>query len=173
MLMPALASCNKTPEIDSGTTSRLVCKASNEEMAVRAAGNDAEQVVFTGDDILWFNASTKEIRFQNNILQKDIIQGVLSRTIKFYLDDEYLFSSMNCVSSLNSQIFDNLVFYYDMIENRFYFRDGYPDVSVLSPAAGAGDKSHQERRDRNMEQIKPEWDKFVHQLKLENKYREL
>jgi hypothetical protein len=170
ILSIALTGCGRTEDIEPpSAASGLIFKVSQSEMVTRA-GDDAnvERVIFTGDDILWFNISTKEIRFKNNISQKKIIEGVLNHAIRFYIDDEYLFSSMICVSDLNSQTFDNLVFYYSQIENKFYLKDGYPDVSVLQNSA-----EHQNRRDENMAEIKDEWDKFINRIKLEGRYREL
>ncbi|MDR2776362.1 MAG: hypothetical protein LBC19_16815 [Tannerella sp.] len=163
-----IAGCSRT---DDGRTppaepSGLIVKALQPAVVTMAGdGTDVERVIFTGDDILWFNGSTKEIRFKNNISQKKIIEGVLSRTIRFYIDGEYLFSSMICVSDLNSQTFDSPVFYYSQIENMFYLNDGYPDVSVLQNKT-----EHQNRRDENMAEIRDEWDKFIARLKLEDKW---
>lgn len=166
--MAFVTGCSKTDEQLSDTPSRLIFKASQQEVVTKSGSDtNVEQVIFTGDDIQWFNASTKEIRFKNNISQKVIIEGVISRSIRFYIDEEYLFSSMIYVSDLNSQIYDSFVFYYSQIENRFYLKDGYPDVSVLQNSA-----EHQDKRNENMAKIKAEWDKFINQLKLEGKYQE-
>lgn len=145
--------------------SKLIFKVPRQEVVTKAGdGTEVEQTIFTGDDILWFNASTGEIRFNNNISQKKIIEGVLARTIRFYIDDEYLFSSLINVSDISSQIYDSPVFHYSIIENRFYIRDGYPDVSVLQNS-----EKHQKMRDENMSKIKPEWDRFINRLQVEGK----
>jgi hypothetical protein len=146
-------------------TSMLVARASNEEIALRSSSNlnDSEPVIFTGNDILWFNETTREIRFRDNMLNSNNIQGW--RAIKFYIGDEYLFSSMIFVSDLNSAVYDSLVFYYSIIENKFYLADGYPvDVSVLSNPQKA-----QEMRDENRRKIADEWNKFIEQMEKENK----
>jgi hypothetical protein len=156
------------PEVEEepmNQTSQLVARASNEEIATRSSSvsNDSEPIIFTGNDILWFNATTKEIRFVDNILNSNKIS--LWRTVKFYIDDEYLFSSMVFVSDLSSNTYNSLVFYYSIIENKFYLADGYPiDVSVLSNPQKA-----QEIRDENRRMIEPEWNRFIEQLRRENK----
>ena len=52
-------------EISGQTTSQLIVKAESKDVVTRSAdGQDV--VVFTGNDILWFNESTREIRFRDN-----------------------------------------------------------------------------------------------------------
>jgi hypothetical protein len=166
LLSFALAGCGKTDGIDPplSTASRLVFRVG--EATKADDGTPDGGVLFTGDDILWFQESTGEIRFENNISQKEIIQGVLDRSIRFYIDDEYLFSSMICVSDLHSQVYNSLVFYYSQIENRFYLKDGYPDVSVLHDSA-----RQQSLRDANMAGIQREWERFTNCLKAENRWK--
>jgi len=67
--------------------------------------------------------------------------------------------------SINSQIFNSLVFFYDDIANRFFLIDGYPDVSVLS-----NPQESQELRNENMQKIASEWSRFINQLKKEGRY---
>jgi hypothetical protein len=161
--------CSKTDEQEQ-LSSHLIFKSSQEPALTRTGGINLEEAggggqnVFTGDDILWFNTSTRELRFKNNISQKEIIAALLSRSIMFYIDDEYLFTTMTCVSDLNSQTCDSPVFYYSQIENRFYLKDGYPDIAFLQNSA-----AHQSLRNENTEKIRYEWDKFINQLRIEGK----
>jgi len=91
----------------------------------------------------------------------------LWRSVKFYIGEDYLFSSMIFVSDLSSAIYNSLVFYYSIIENKFYLADGYPmDTSVLSDPQKA-----QDERDDNMRKIENEWNKFITLMKQEGKYR--
>ena len=49
------------------TLSEIIARASHTETFMRSsfvADKGRESVVFTGSDILWFNETTKEIRFQ-------------------------------------------------------------------------------------------------------------
>jgi hypothetical protein len=155
------------------TESRISARASDEDittksMHIATRSDDAGPVVFTGSDILWFNETTRELRFNDNISQKQIIDGALGRSIRFYIDDEYLFSSMQYASPVSSQTYNGLVFYYDLVENKYFLMVGYPfDVSVLP-----NPQETQESRDENMKQIANEWNKFVEQLKAEGRYRE-
>jgi hypothetical protein len=72
------------------------------------------------------------------------------------------------VSDLSSAVYNSLVFYYSIIENKFYLADGYPmDASVLQNPQEARDI-----RDENRRQIANEWNRFIAQMKLEGKYRQ-
>lgn len=148
------------------TLSEIIARASHTETFMRSSPMNLrkESIVFTGSDILWFNETTKEIRFKENLLMKDVIS--IHQSVKIYIDNEYLFSSIICVSSLNSQIFNSLVLYYNIVENKYYLLDGYPDTSVLSEPQEA-----QRLRDENRQIIVSEWKKFIDQLKKENRYK--
>lgn len=146
-------------------TSKLVVRGS--EMAVSSPENpeEVEPVIFTGDDILWFNTTTGEIRFRDNMWSREHILGWQS--VKFYIDEVHLFSSKIFVSDLSSAIYNSLVFYYSTQENKFYLADGYPlEVSVLSHPQAV-----QEERDRNRKEIADEWDRFIAEMEKENKLR--
>ena len=152
-------------EVPARATSAIVIRTFNNEIStISSVRNDAlGQVVFTGEDILWFNETTKELRFNNNVSNRS---SVLSNAaISFYIDDEYLFSSMIYAHSFSSQIYNSLVFFYNNIDNRFFLIDGYPDVSVLS-----NPQESQKLRDENMQKIASEWSKFINQLKKEGRY---
>jgi hypothetical protein len=148
--------------------SGIIVRAASEEAATKTAlrGAGEEVVVFTGEDILWFNETTGELRFINNSSNAGSLTGLATTALRFYIGDEYLFSSMIRVSDLNSQIFNSLVFHYSQIENKFYLRDGYPQADVLSNPQMA-----QEIRDENMRKIASEWSVFIAQLKKEERYR--
>jgi len=149
-------------------TSLLVAKGSNKEIVTKSASvTDADEpVVFTGNDILWFDESSGEIRFRDNMSLSDDMY--LWKTVKFYINDEYLFASMIFVSDLSSAVYNSLVFYYSIIENKFYLAVGYPmDVSVLQNPQEARDI-----RDENRRLIANEWNRFIAQMKLEGKYRQ-
>jgi hypothetical protein len=151
-------------DIPRQTASQLIVKAVNEAITTRSTDGQ-KNIVFTGDDILWFNENTREIRFRDNASNKDNVLGF--QAIQFYINDEYLFPSMTYASGYSSQIYNSLVFYYNTIENKFYLVDGYPvDVSVLSNPQKA-----QEIRDENAKKIESEWNRFIEQMKKEERYK--
>ena len=148
-----MSSCSNDPSNPSPEEgySKLIIKAET-----KSANEPTEEIIFTGDDIL---------RFKDNYYQQNSIS--LYANIKFYLDDKYLFSTLTRVSDVNSQIFNSPVFYYSIIENKFFINDGYPDIAVLGSLTEI-----QKIRDENMQAIANEWDKFIGYMKKVNKYKE-
>lgn len=153
---------NNEPDLSSEEGySKLTVKTGIKSGDTKSVGESTENVLFTGSDILWYNESTNEIRFKDNYYQYQYIP--FHTDIKFYLENEYLFSLIK-VSDLNSQIYNSPVLYYNMTKNKFYINDGYPDISVLKPQ-----KEIQDKRDDNVQAIANEWDKFISYLKKVNK----
>jgi hypothetical protein len=126
-----------------------------------ATGRVAEPIVFTEKDIVWFNESTKEIRFKDNIAMKAALTNVMA--LKFYIIGDYLFSSHVLIGSSDTEITNSLVLYYSTAENKFYLLAGYfpPSGLELSPPGS---------RDNFMLTIATEWNKFINQLKKEKKH---
>ena len=156
----------------------IIVRASNDEITTRS--DEMGTVVFTGNDILWFNETTKEIRFNDNFSMKDVFSGF--RSLKFYMDGKYLFSSMIYVNSTSSQVFNSLVFYYNMMENKYFLLDGYPAINngdvliggwlnMNGSSVPATNELIQQIRDENRQQIESDWNKFINQLKKEGKYK--
>jgi len=153
---------SESEEIPVQTASKIIIKAANADLTT--INTPTDPAIFTGNDILWFNETTKELRFQDNISIKPAAFNLPG--INFYIDEEYLFSSMTYVNSSSSQTFNSLVLYYDILGNKYYLTDGYPEVSVLSDPQKA-----QEQRNENMQKITAEWNIFIEQLKKEDKYK--
>ena len=139
------------------------------EINVRASttetisNNDVtEPVIFTGKDILWYNETTREIRFQNNLSMKAAFSNV--ETLKFYIEDEYLFSAFVFMNSTSTQIINYLVFYYNTVENKYYLLTGYP------PDSATNAYKNPESSDTIGNNIDSEWEKFIDQLKKDGKF---
>ena len=153
----------------SGNISEIIVRGANMETDVNTTplSDVAEPIVFTGDDILWFNETTREIRFKSSVAndRNPIISN--HQTLRFYFGDEYLFSSLIYVNSISSQVFNSLVFYYSILENKYFLLDGYPpDTSVFQDTQNAN-----QSRDDNRKQIESQWTIFIDQLKKEGKYQ--
>jgi len=164
---------------------------SNSEIIVAVSNEGADMSISASDrldyysdnnsynNILWFNETTKELRFKDNYSMKNAITDF--RYMLFFLSGEYLFSSVIYVSSINSQIINSLVLFYNGIENKFFLLDGYPvDVSVIGEFTYesqpglflSGDAaSAQALREENKLKIASEWEKFINKLKQENKLK--
>ena len=65
-----MSSCSNDPSNPSPEEgySKLIIKAET-----KSANEPTEKIIFTGDDILWFNGTTKEIRFKDNYYQQNSI----------------------------------------------------------------------------------------------------
>jgi hypothetical protein len=164
-----------TPSV-SETAAGIVVRASNEEPNTRSTIRSTvdEPVVFTGNDILWFNETMKELRFNDNFSKKDVFSGF--RSFKFYMDGEYLFSSMIYVTGLSSQVFNSLVFYYNITENKYFLHDGYPVidgkitiVDIIDGESVIVNEMYQQIRNENMQKIESEWNIFIAQLKKDGR----
>lgn len=91
--------------------------------------SDAQNVIFTEDDIEWFNITTREIKFRD--MEEPLYKRLEPfREIQFYLGDDVLFVVSSFVSDLHSMIFTNLVLHYDVITDpnlsHYYLHDCYP-----------------------------------------------
>ena len=86
-------------------------------------------VLFSEDDIEWFNVTTREIKFRD--MDEPLYKRLEPyREIKFYLGDNALFVVSSFVSDLHSMIFTDLVLHYDVITDpghgHYYLHDCYP-----------------------------------------------
>jgi len=135
----------------------LVCNGFNVMPTANTDGNSiatseyGNSVIFTENDICYFDVNTRELKFfgEMDSLYKEI--GVLEG-IEFHLGDKMLFSgSCTSVSLACSQVFDDIVLCYghitddDAIHNGYYLLDCYPswyadsDVVKANRAKHAGD----------------------------------
>ena len=139
-------------------TSKIIVRDPLSETVESSASDVKGQVVFTGDDILWFNETTRELRFKDNNAKKTVVST--HKTLSFYIDDEYLFTATSYSSgaSANSQTFSGLLFYYNSTENKYYLITFYElGSSEREPPNDASDETFK-------------WSKFIDQLKQEGRY---
>ena len=159
-------------------SSRIIARASSTETTDKR--DTKGEVVFKGEDILWFNETTKELRFTDNFSKKTILLS--NEAIHFFIDDDYLFTSMIYASSLGTQVINSLVLYYNIVENKYFLLEGYPSIDVLTnldynapTISDTFDKDMTEfaqaSRIENMQMIESEWDQFVNQLKQEGRLK--
>lgn len=100
------------------------------EIIVVGLGNKAyklssvTEVLFTGDDIQWFNRNTREIRFRDGCS----FEAVLSRYEKILvmLADMELFSA-SIVSGIVETAYEDMVFYRDPDTDKYYLHESYPN----------------------------------------------
>ncbi len=127
---------------------------------------DAEGVLFTDNDIEWFDPVTRELRFRDTMepLREKI---PLTTEIDFYLDGEYLFSGgATYVGLIYSQMFDDLVLCCGKIDDeviddgRYYLYDCYPPQFI-----------DDERVKANRQRRTPQWEAFLKYLESKGKLR--
>ncbi|MDR2148501.1 MAG: hypothetical protein LBE91_18820 [Tannerella sp.] len=167
----AFTGCQTDTQVDpEPATSRLIIRAANTEITTRSGAGDSnsqEPVVFTGDDILWFNETTGELRFKGNTSMRSALHG----DVKFYLGDEFLFPSMVFTSDLSSMSVNSLVLYHNILENKLYLANGYPAIRPESGKFNEQQAAWQIERAANRKKITSQWAKFIEELKKEGKYQ--
>lgn len=115
-------------------------------------------VVFTGNDIQWFNPNTREIKFK-----KDVNYGTFKtyQKIHFKLNDDFLFTAQTYASQHHSFIIKDLVLFIDQFTQKCYLHDCYPlEIAENDPDT----KINKEKRS-------VAWDSFVAQLRTEYKIK--
>jgi len=165
------------PSYSSTGLPEIIVRASNVETATshNLRNADDDPVVFTGHDILWFNETTKELRFHDNYAKKDVFAGF--RFVNFYINDTYLFSSVINVNNTSSQVINSSVFYYNIMENKYFLLDGYPAISEgnnwpdRNGTLTSNNEIIQQIRDENMQEIESEWNIFISLLKENGKLK--
>ena len=124
---------------------------------------DVDNIIFTEDDIEWFNVTTREIKF------KDTDEPLYKRLepyreIKFYLGDNVLFVVSSFVSDIHSMIFTDLVLHYDLIsdpnQGHYYLHDCYPSQFI-----------NDERTQANIRKNASQWELFTYYLESKGKLR--
>lgn len=131
-----------------------------------ATSEDDDNVIFTENDICYFDVNTRELKFfgEMDSLYKKI--GVLAG-IEFHLGDKALFSgSCTSASLICSQIFDDIVLCYGDIDddgsvrNGYYLLDCYPSWYSDSDVVKANRAKHA-----------GEWATFIEYLDSKGKLR--
>jgi len=151
-------SCND--ENISNEQSLITAKGIGDNLKSTLISEDSETpVIFTGDDILWFNDKTREIKFKQIEPIKEI---GLYKQLLFELDGKVLFTTLTMVQPINSQIYTDLVLYVELIEGkyRYYLNDGYPVWAAEMDEAKA-----------NAAMRADSWKSFIVQLEKEGKLR--
>ena len=127
---------------------------------------DAATVVFTEDDILWFDVNTREIRFRDTMEPLRETIPLLAR-VDFYLSGKYLFSGgATHVSLICSQVFDDLVLCCGKIDGKviddghYYLYDCYPLQFI-----------NDERVQANIKKNAAQWELFTKYLDSKGKLR--
>lgn len=126
---------------------------------------DAANVVFTEDDILWFDVNTRELKF--NDMDEPIYRKLEPfREIEIHLGNDALFVVSSFVGLWDSRIFDNLVLCYGnmddeiSLDGNYYLYDCYPLQFIDTDAVKA-----------NREKNATQWETFTKYLESKGKLK--
>ena len=124
---------------------------------------DAANVVFTEDDILWFNVNTRELKFKE--MEEPIYKKLEPfHEIEIRLNDNALFVVSSFVGLWDSRVFDNLVLCYGNLETTemdgYYLYDCYPLQYI-----------NDERVKANCEKNASQWETFTKYLESKGKLK--
>ena len=132
------------------------------------------ELVFTGEDIISFNPTTRELVLTDPASKKfspSNNEWIFYHWISLYLNDKLLFKDVRQVSPIDSYLINDLVFflnpYYDYdtggVKNQFYLNDGYP-LPLFNFWPEEEEYLFQLMREANAEKRKSEWDIFIKYL---------
>lgn len=130
-----------------------------QEPADNSLPNIGVPIVFTGKDIAWFDAETREIKFRNSNFSQ--LYRAYQR-IDFEMDDAHLFSA-TIASDMHSFICRDLVLYYTFDKKgtcRYYLNDAYPDFAL-----------NDEQTKENILKRAEGWNIFISQLAKEGRLK--
>ncbi len=128
---------------------------------------ETSDVLFTEDDIEWFDVNTRELRFRDSM--EPLIKKIkLYEAVRFILSDNELFVADNFVSLIVSRFYDDLVLCYGKMEmdgevennGRYYLYDCYPLQFI-------NDEIVQSNREKRVAQ----WQLFLDYLEYKGKLK--
>lgn len=141
---------------------------SNQSSKIQAYGivqtrsaEDNPTLVFSGDNIKWFNSTTREIKFKGVEPSSDIFP--IYTKIEFRTDGKSLFTACSFVSDVNSESFYDLVIYYDTALHKYFLDDCYPNTDQI--------RSHKEVAMNKVARV-DQWEDFLNTLRSENRLKE-
>ena len=125
---------------------------------------DAANVVFTEDDILWFDVNTRELKFKDT--EEPLYKKLEYHRIEIRLGDDALFEVSSFVRLWDSRVFEDLVLCYGKIDGEvsengsYYLYDCYPLQFIDTDAVKA-----------NREKNAAQWEIFTKYLGSKGKLR--
>ena len=150
---------------DSTTGSSMLYACGVGQSGTRSV-TDAQNVLFTENDIKWFNVTTRELKF------KDMDEPLYKRMqpfheIEFHLGDNNLFVVSSFVGLWDSRVFTNLVLCYGNVEKEVPEVDGCYYLYDCYPPQFADTDEVKANREKNADQ----WKMFTRYLESKAKLR--
>ncbi|MBP5500601.1 MAG: hypothetical protein J6Y05_07875 [Bacteroidales bacterium] len=132
----------------------LASCSSDNELGKPYTTDPVENAVFTESDIVWFNSTTREVKFY---AQEETLCQRLRKNdgeLEFRLGNDVVLKVSRFVGDWDSRTFKDLVLHYDVISNsnqgHFYLQDCYPLQFINDEQVQANIKKNAET-----------WDAFV------------
>ena len=159
IILIAFCGCNDDT-LEYKGQSKLVVYSSTEQSISKSGENiipnEDNTLIFTGEDVLWFDESTEEIRFREGSALKNFQENWAKyHYATFCLENEVLFTVF-ITKSFRSYVYDDLTLI-DKGGYKYYLSDGYPNSSYGSLL----------KKKKRAEA----WEKFIDQLKAEGRYK--
>lgn len=152
-----LSSCESNSTIVSESSITAVGEVTRAS-GVKDVVGESTAIIFSGNDIQWFNPNTREIKFKKNV---DCRSFQTYQKIHFKLNENYLFTAQTYASQYHSFTVNDLVLFIDSFTQKCYLHDCYPlDVAKNDPVT----KKNKEKRTNG-------WNAFCTQLKVEGKIK--
>lgn len=151
-----ITSCSNDDKIDNGSSQIVARGIINEEVLSKAVVTE-NPIAFKGNDIAWFNSSTREIKL-NNIDPYSILSTY--QKISFEVDGTKLFTVNTVATDAQSFVCYDIVLYYDLESGKYYLLDAYPDFAIENEETKKNSKAREEN-----------WNKFTTQLQKERRLK--
>ncbi len=152
------SSCEGRSSEEDNSLITAMGEVSNFPVKDKEAISNSSDIVFTGNDIQWFDQNTREIKFKKNI---DCSVFQTYQKIHFNLDGKFLFTAQTHASQYHSFIINDLVLFIDIFTKKCYLHDCYPlNVAENNPETIA-----------NKEKRLDAWNSFLMQLRTEYKIK--
>ena len=174
-----VSSCKEESNINSVLNIKAVGYIGEQTTRSSLAGKglNIDTLLFNGDNIEWYNATTSEVKFKNNPEGNyfwSVFGGLVS--IIVCLDEVELFT-LDAIGSYSSVALDHpILILGGENPDGFYIGRGYPNWKYWTEefwTETEWDKKADwvKERENNWKAIEPGWNMFIEQLKKEGKYR--
>ena len=166
------SSCHK--ESNAESTLNIKAVVYSNEPTPKQERRIIDTLLFREENIEWYNATTREIRFKN-IDNTNVFFGLWGDLVSIIvcLDETELFT-LGAVSAISSISYDHPV----LIDwgSGYYIGRGYPDWEYWTEQFWTDTKWDRaagwvKEREKNWKAIEPGWNKFIEQLKQDGKYK--
>ena len=156
--MFSLLACTEDLNFETDVQHSKIIAVAYYDIASRADNKESvSELLFTGDDIAWFNPNSREIKFTE--VEPGPFSLPMYAKIEIKLEEESLFTIVAHINDAVSRAYDDLVLFYELGTSKYYLYDNWPDY--WSPKTT---EINRQKREEN-------WKKFLEQLKKEHKLK--